>query len=375
MKNNPQYHLLILGTLFIIFIYGCLDKIEFARPSNSIDSFSIQGKLIKDDTSFVSLKIAELFNFRDKPQEIRVKNVFLLNNQGEKIEIPFGLNGFYFREFPENQTDFQIDYGIAYQVQIETFSNQMYESDFEVLYPVPEPTELKVTSKKFVQNDANVTVSIDNLLEYTVSTPIVSSIDNEVFKSYLLMEFEQVFKFTDTPAFSLGFCVSESFTSRFPKTCYVTSTPPGGFTLINGSNFTGTDIKDYPIFERAANNFIYAEGNTFILNQLSLSPTAFEYWSQVEENTTPSTTVFNNPQGNLISNFKNVNNPKERVFGYFYVSEKAVKRIFVSPEFAGLPKKVCPPQTSLPGGGIPPECCNCLENENSILEQPDWWIE
>ncbi len=366
-------------TLFLcllpIIILGCLDEIEFEKATSSLDdAILIQGKLIKDDSSFVLINVSNIFNFSDSPKPIDTRNVYLLNDQGEKIEIPSNATGLHYKKFAANQTAFQIEYGIAYKVQVETFNNQMYESAFEVLYPVPTPTDLKVSNKKFEKDDANLSISVENFLEYTVSTPITTRIGEEQNKAYLLMEFDQIFKFTDTPRTALTYCIYESFTARFAKTCYVNQIPFQAFKIVNGANLSGTEIKDFPIFGESASNFIYAEGNTFVFSQLSLSPTAFEYWSQVEENNTSSATIFDGPKGNLISNFNNTTNPEQRVFGFFYVSEKTTKRLYVSPEFANNPRPACP-SPALFDGSIPIECCNCLEFKNSSLEKPSWWIE
>ncbi len=199
-------------------------------------------------------------------------------------------------------------------------------------------------------------------------------IGDEQYKAYLLMEFDQVFKFTDTPSAALSHCIYASFTSRFSKTCYVRQIPFQAFKLINGTDFSGTEIIDFPLFKESAGKFTYAEGNTFVYNQLSLSPTAFEYWSQVEENNSSSVTTFDNPKGNIASNFSNITNPEQRVFGYFYASEKATKRLYVSPESVDNPNPACPSPPLL-DGSVPIECCNCLENKNSSLEKPSWWVE
>lgn len=376
MTKKPSiFQPILLFCLLPIIILGCLDEIELEKATSSLDdAILVQGKLIKGESSFVIINVSNIFNFTDSPKPIQAKSVYLLNTHEEKIEIPSNTTGLHYKEFATNQTAFQIDYGIAYKVQVETFDNQMYESEFEVLYPVPTPTELKISNREFEKDDANLSISVKNLLEYTVSTPIITRIGDEQFKASLLMEFDQVFKFTDTPSTALTYCINNSFTSRFSKTCYVNQIPFQAFKLINGADLSGTEIKDFPIFQESASKFIYAEGNTFVYSQLSLSPTAFKYWSQVAENNTSSATTFDTPKGNLISNFSNITNPEQRVFGFFYASEKVIKRLYISPEFAGNPMPACP-SPPLFDGSVPIECCNCLEYTNSTLEQPSWWTE
>jgi len=79
--------------------------------------------------------------------------------------------------------------------------------------------------------------------------------------------------------------------------------------------------------------------------------------------------IFEQPSGKIITNIKNIDNPKAEIFGFFYATESHLKRIYVSPDFAGNPEKACPePPPS-------PICDNCLCQENSTTEQPDWWVE
>lgn len=67
------------------------------------------------------------------------------------------------------------------------------------------------------------------------------------------------------------------------------------------------------------------------VQQLALTPDAYEFWSSVaiqQENGA----LFNQPPGKLISNISSLNNPSETVLGYFNVSSIDSKSRFILPQ-------------------------------------------
>jgi len=80
------------------------------------------------------------------------------------------------------------------------------------------------------------------------------------------------------------------------------------------------------------------------------------------------------PAGQINSNIRSVDEEGVVVFGYFFATESSIHRIYVPPALAGFPQTVCPVRPN-PDGSGPGNCCDCLCEPNSTLEEPEWWTE
>ena len=90
--------------------------------------------------------------------------------------------------------------------------------------------------------------------------------------------------------------------------------------------------------------------------------------------------MFEAPAGRIRSNFQPIDeNSKDEVFGYFYATQEDTTRIFVDPSLADFPAMFCPgPPTPQPFGArcLPRfPCCDCLLEQGSTLQKPDFWEE
>ena len=161
-----------------------------------------------------------------------------------------------------------------------------------------------------------------------------------------------------------------------PKTCWVTQNI--GVTdvgVVNGNELNGNTISDFTLFKRNVSTE-FTEGYYFTVFQQSLSKAAYDYWFQVQQSLNRDGNMFEAPVGKIKSNIKNINDENEDVFGFFYATVQDTVRVYVSPEMAGNPTALCPPNVPAPpGGGCPVfVCCDCLSVERSGAAKPNWWM-
>jgi hypothetical protein len=137
--------------------------------------------------------------------------------------------------------------------------------------------------------------------------------------------------------------------------------------------------------------------------QLTLTKKAYSYWKATIEQNTESGDLYTRQLYQVRGNVRNISNPDESVFGYFYAAGVDKKRIFVNRPITPVEMyySVCtlnatdfelygwmfvgpaPPASNplfvtesvdgrraLPGQ----ECLNCLLRGGS-LEKPDFWID
>ena len=323
--------------LIVISLFGCLDTINFERPDTIENGIAIQGKLTKGNPSTIRVTIKELFNFLERDDLLNVQSVLLQDELGNEISISSSRDGIH----EQVLVNFPIEYGVGYKVIVNTFDNRRFESSLESILPVPSPEKLE---HKFVKRERiNRRGQKDSIevLSFNITTPLANNEDQP--NSRILWELISTYKLTDDRL----------------NVCYVDLPPFQNYIPFDGTNSTASEVEQ-SLFETLPLS-IFAEGYYFSVLQQSLSETAYEYWSQVNIINNRTGNLFEPPIGNITTNFVDVNNAENTVYGFFYATEEKILRKFIAPEVVGNPIKSCP--------------CDCFSTQGASFEKPPWWIE
>ena len=345
---------------------GCLDEIELDQTVDLEDNIAIQGKLVKGTPSKVDVFVSRLSNLIgvNLPKAILDAEVFISDEAGTEYQLNNVNSGFYELEIPVNDP-LVIDVNRTYKLTVKLVDGNVYESNMEMLLPVPKITSVdtKIIQREII-NSAGIPSFQENI-EFSLNTPIVTP--GSTTKSQMIWELFGTFQITDSPAISCR--PMSSFPD--PKKCYVTQKINlEKAVTFDGTKFSTDEITDFPLSEGGI-NFLFAEGYYMTFLQQSLTSDAYNYWTTTNELLERSGSLFDAPAGKIESNFTNLNNPEEDVFGYFYATEQDTARIYIDPNFVSNPDTRCPePYDPL---SPPAECCNCLELNNSTVDKPDWW--
>ncbi len=178
---------------------------------------------------------------------------------------------------------------------------------------------------------------------------------------YLRWELKEVYKFTQ-------FDFPDPMNNP-PPTCYVTHyDDPQNILLFNGREINETTINKETIAEREVDDTFF-QRHYFNLIQFSISQKAHEYWSQVDEVVNSRGTIFDPPPATVESNIYNVDNPDEKILGYFEAARVDTARFFLVndmiPFFVGNP---C-------GSTYRDECLDCDTIGNTTPEPPFYWLD
>lgn len=85
---------------------------------------------------------------------------------------------------------------------------------------------------------------------------------------------------------------------------------------------------------------------SLLVRQYGLSREAFEYWTDLAKTTQGTGSLFDAQPAQVTGNVKNVNDPKELVFGYFSASTEETKRLTITPKLGSFPR--CTEPDTLP---------------------------
>ena len=364
---SSKYINAFLLAIVILLLGSCLDKIAFTRPEGEVKELVIQALFTKGAPSVVEVQITDIFDKTGfvSPKTVNVKEVLVINDKGQQKELDDIAPGKYEVRIPNNDPDFTVDFETSYKIYVKTINNEEYESSFEGLNRVPEIDKLDVdfVTREFY-NSALDQIVENKFVQFFVTTKL----DNPggVGKANLKWDFELTYKFTDSPTQS----------NVQMKTCFITEIGSiVDLALINGDEYIDDRLNRYAVFETPITNK-FAEGYYMSVIQQSLSDSALEYWRQLREIITRTGNMFESPAGNVVSNFKTVNDAKRPVTGYFYTSESDTLRVYISPEQVGSPRLACPPQMAAPGFGCTLGlCCDCLTIPRSTIIKPAFWVE
>jgi hypothetical protein len=353
--------------LLVAGIAGCLDKINLDIPKGTEATIVIQGKLLKGNPSVISVNIRRLFDFTSASRDqVAVREVLLIDEEGRSVELESPSLGYYELEIPENASWFSIETGQSYQLRVATLDGRTYESMMEPLLATPEPAGLRAEIiQKQVERKPEEFIDKD-FVRFFITAPLSTSEGGQ--KVRLRWEMTKTYRITDSPGVGEG----------EPKTCYVMeSADIQHVDIFDGTAARENTLTDYVLFDEPIGS-LFAEGYYLTAYQEALSEEAFRYWDNIDDLIERTNSILEPPAGKIRGNFRNVNEPDDEAFGIFYAVEQKVVRLFISPEFAGNPTKLCPPNVPPPpGGGCPlPPCCNCLDaGDFSTLIKPPYWVE
>lgn len=359
----------IFFSISLIFIVSCLDEITIDNGITIENHIAIVATLKKGTPTKMEVFVSRLssLNGRNQPLSIADAEITLIDENEKMVDLDNLGSGYYEFDFSNNNNvDFVVETNTQYRLQIKLGDNE-YLSDWETLLPVPKISSLSVTSfdSLIVTPSGN---RLEKLINLNVTTPILNP--NTTTKSNLLWEFAGTFKQSDVP---------EEHCSGFQppiKTCFLnTKVDLDRIAIFNGESITVDILNQFPIFQ-AKRGYRFAEGYNMLVKQMSITKDAYTYLYNTNQLLERKGGILENPVGKVKSNFTNIQQPEEEVFGYFYATEIDTLRLYISPADANFPTKLCP-TPCVPNDPFCPvydqECCNCLLATGSTLTQPEWW--
>ncbi len=366
----------ILTGLFagLMILSGCIDPIEFDTGSESrrlvveglISNVSYnERELLPNypERFYVKLQWTGPVN-NERNDVISDATVHLVDDLGEAWEyIWVAETSSYLMPFD----DFKAEPGRSYHLRIELSDGKVYESEEETMHVAP---SLPGVDYSLITRIQEINVGEQTQFEeqrgLVLSAQVPEHDDDETF----------YFRYKVTP--SWVYVAPLPPQSSPVKTCYVTN--KFYFQKINTKiDRTGGYNNELFFLETENNQRLYRDFSAYV-TQYSLSPLAHEFWNQLAIQQESGGGIFDPPPFELFSNVYNVEDPEEKVSGFFSVAHESSVRWFING--SELPYEIdngmdpCVPPPGTPN--IPtPDCLNCLEYRGgssfNTTERPSWW--
>jgi hypothetical protein len=298
----------------LLLIAGCIT--EFIPVTDEKNELLVVEGMVTDQPEAYSVKISKSVPL-GKKSEVKPFSgciVSISDDLGQSFDLQENSPGIYLT----NQATFIGVIGRSYKLHISaTVSNRIinYESTPEELKAVP---------------------PIDSVYyEKTIIAPAT--------KDFPLINGCQIYLNTHDPADSCKFYrwdFSETWEIRLHwpvdhQMCWVTENSPV-INLKNTSGFAESTVSHFPI------NFISNTTDrlitkySIIVNQYSLNEDEFLYWEKIQNITQQVGGLYDIVPSSVPGNMQCIENPDESVLGYFSVSAKSSRRIFIKDYFSGL---------------------------------------
>lgn len=323
--------------LLMCISWSCRDEIDLVPAEEQLASISIQSQLIKGNPSVIRTDIQRVFTYSATSRKVLpITSVVLEDDLGNEFPLSRSRVGYFVGVIYDNDPTFKVDYERSYRLKA-IVDDKRYESTFENLTPVPHMEDLSF--EVFTKNAVNTLGELGprRFARFRVTTPLTVGVNGE--KSKLKWSLLRMF----TPVNEQG--------APTPEGCLAFQNPDfSNLEVIDGNEVADERISDLPIFETLI-QFFYGSTYYLVVYQESLSQSAYNYWTELKTNVERDGTQFQPAVGVIRSNFKNIEDEEESVYGYFYVSAQdtmVIKACLYEETFevSSFPKSIC----DLPNG-------------------------
>ena len=284
--------------------------------------------------------------------------LFVLDSKGKQypfVELEAGTYQF-------KDTLFRATAGEQYQLDIKLPNGGHYRSDVETM-----PAAVRIDS---VYPGVEVK-EFDQFMQVLADVDIPAD-PNGV---YLRWEVSRVWRRTSIDFATL---FQDYFKFKPPVVCYMTEEPEPNAVRIFGSKRRDAFPLRQQEIARIDADYKFFERNAFEITQYRISSKAHEYWNKINLVGNPQGTIFDVPPATIRGNIYNVDNPRERILGYFELA--AVDSAYTYADrsiFTYTINNPCLVDYTKPAWeatyGYSPECAFCVNIEGHSTKVPKFW--
>jgi hypothetical protein len=341
--------------VFALLVSGCLSPIEIDTIKRG-GTLTVEGQVSTiADQNYV--KLGNTAETERLPIPLPFATIILLDDLG---------NSYPYHEDSLNVGSYLLNGfagipGRTYHIQVTTPSGETYESIPET---IPFQSGEVVTSYEIIQEgytDFEGAVSTESFVKIRCNATLPTSEE----PTYLRWSIQEDFLFSPTD-FPDPFGV-------IPPPCFISqNADPQAIVLVNGNNVSTPTIENLIIGTRIV-DYSFFEKHYFTTYQSAITKEAHEYWRQVDILANQTGSIFDTPPAEIKGNIFNVDDPNEKVFGFFQAANQTYDRFFMLPEDIPFPIQMESCTYVWYKAEYPNRCLDCLSVRNSSYRRPDWF--
>jgi len=232
--------------------------------------------------------------------------------------------------------------GKAYKLQVFTPDDETYESDYDSLLSCTLIDDLSYDLE--VQGTSNPDINYYGIRFYA---NVAGSMEES--RNYM-WTYEETWEYLSD--YNIQYIwdgsVLQDYTPQLHgfKICYLTEDLEE-FEVGSSSQLEQNEFRNQPLYFVSNQSPRLQEKYSLLVSQHSLSYNAYLYWEKMRAQAGDTGGLFETQPSSSRGNIYNVNDPDEKVLGYFYVSQVQEKRITVSEDFDfPITEFLCPLDTA-----------------------------
>lgn len=351
MNNNRN-----IIYILVLFLGGCISSYNLENNSSEF-LLVIDGKITQENTHHeLTLRRSTATGSTDF-NAVSGARVFLYDDKGnheEYYEIEEGkylLEGNSLERIP----------GKSYYIEIQLADQKTYRSYPQTMPEVMKPEELYYEVEEIEELSDLENTIIKRYLNFYINTPVFK--ENRDF--HFIWRMDHAYSFAELQCNPL----------RTPLTCYITrKLINDNLKIFTSEDLAGGELNDFRVGSILIfPNWEFYEKHFFNVAQHSITKEAYDYWETVKKVAQSTGSIFDTPPGPINGNIYNIDDPDERVLGFFEVSAVDTIRTYT---FAHDLEPLYIEDRCSPfvwQSWRDPACCNCLVIPDSQLERPEYW--
>lgn len=370
MKNHPILILLsslfkksyCFSLLFLCFLSSCLDPIDFDQPDGLENALVVQGLLLKGSPNQVQIQVSRLFNFTTSSfSRVNALKGYIIDEDGNRLELERKGEGLLRLDIPEDHPDFPIKYSRSYSIELQMPDGNVIVSTLEPMIPVTRIDSIHTeVITKFVPNILDRDQSVlDSFIRFSVDTQL--KLEDQPDYARFRWIGDRTYKITELPQIDPP-----------TDTCYISEVTNIFQPRLYDANILRNDyLSQQAVYDQLL-NYKMAEGYVFSIVQESLSEGAFIYWNQVDQLLNRTGDMFETPAGIAFTNISYTEDSGQRLYGYFYCTERDTLRRYIDPMTVPPRDSFCPQFIGEPQ--IPSVCFQCEIEPRTTTSPPSFWF-
>ena len=308
----------ILFILLSVLTVGCVEP--YALQTNTFEEALVVEATITNEFKNQEVKISKTYRFEENGPTFEAgATVFVTDNNGNQYE---------FEEQSEkyvSTTAFQAIPGRAYQLNVTTSDGKTYTSKTESLTT---PNEIE-----------SVNTSVETIDGVTGVQIKVNSFDPTNSSKYYRYEYEETSKVTAPkwkPVKAVVLPPNDEINHPFielvdrdveARVCY--SLAKSNTLLLTSTNLQSEDrVTNFPVRFISSADYIIAERYSILVKQYVQNLESYIFYKTLSEISGSGSILSQNQPGFFYGNVRSLDNPNEKVIGFFDVASVSTKRIF-----------------------------------------------
>ena len=305
----------IIAFVAVFLLCTCIDP--YNPKLRGYKSILVVDGLITDSNTSYTVKLSRTFQDQNAgPTMVSNASVYITDDTENSSYLVNKGNGIY----KTDSIEFKGVPGRTYVLHVQTNEGEEYESDPCIMQSVPEIDSIYFEKDEVLINNGTQTKN-------GISIFLDSKEGDNI--QYYRWAYDETWKFKIPDPKRFNFNTADSAITAVADVkefCWKSRKSDEILIYSNYSGQAGT-IKKEPIF------FIASDQSdrlliqySILVSQYSISKREYDFWNNLKQVNESGRDIFAKQPFTVISNIKNINNPEERVLGYFQVSSVKQKR-------------------------------------------------